>query len=34
LEALKKDLDKRRSYQNELKAYKARIKYLEKILGF
>jgi len=33
LEALKKDLDKRSSYQNELKAYKVRIKYLEKILG-
>jgi hypothetical protein len=33
LEALKKDLEKRSSYQKEVKAYKVRIKYLEKILG-
>jgi hypothetical protein len=33
LEALKKELEKRSIYQKEIKAYKARIKYLEKILG-
>ena len=33
LETLKKELERRNSYQKEVKAYKARIKYLEKILG-
>jgi hypothetical protein len=33
LEALKKELEKRNHYQKEIKAYKARIKYLEKIVG-
>lgn len=33
LEVLKKELEKRNNYQKEIIAYKARIKYLEKILG-
>ncbi|MCG6538126.1 MAG: hypothetical protein L7F78_26285 [Syntrophales bacterium LBB04] len=33
LEAIKKELEKRTNYQKEIKVYKARIKYLEKIIG-
>ena len=33
LDALKKELDKRRDIGKEIKAYRDRIKYLEKILG-
>ncbi len=33
LEALKKELDKRRDIGKEIKAYQDRIKYLEKVLG-
>lgn len=33
LETLKKELEKRSHYQKEIKAYKTRIKYLEKIVG-
>jgi len=33
LDALKKELDKRRDMGKEIKAYRDRIKYLEKILG-
>jgi hypothetical protein len=33
LEVLNKELEKRSHYQKEIKAYMARIKYLEKIVG-